>query len=66
MDNHVFFLINIDSGLSFTTVRDATEIDSDSELKTNKQATIKTLKHQRTLPNKKPDDTDSDDVFVEV
>jgi len=66
MNNHRFFLINIDSGLSFTTFRDATEIDSDPELKTNKQITIKTPKQQRTVPNKKNDDTDSDEVFVEV
>lgn len=66
MNNHGFFLIDIDSGLSFTTFRDATEIDSDPELKTNKKITIKTPKQQRTVPNKKNDDTDSDEVFVEV
>jgi hypothetical protein len=59
-------LFDLDSGLSITTVRDATEIDSDDESRTNKQIPIKTFKQQRSVPNKKTDDTDSDDVFVEV
>ncbi|CAF2414669.1 unnamed protein product [Rotaria sp. Silwood2] len=56
-----------DSGLSLTTVRDATELESDHESNPNQQTPTTNLKQYRPLitkPNKA--DTDSDDVFVEV
>jgi len=50
-----------------TTVRDATELDSDPESKSNKPIATKNSKLQRPLISKKNnDDTDSDDVFAEV
>lgn len=58
--NYIF--IWIDSGLSLTTVRDATEIESDRDLKFNRHS-----KQYRSMPIKRNnDDTDSDDVFDEV
>ncbi|CAF4309090.1 unnamed protein product, partial [Rotaria sordida] len=55
-----------DSGLSLTTVRDATELESDHELNPNQQTPTINLKQRRPLTTKvNRNDTDSDDVFVE-
>ncbi len=63
----IFLLFDIDSGLSLTTVRDPNEIDSDHESKSNKEISVQNVKQYRSLITKKTnDDTDSDDVFVEV
>ncbi len=62
-----FCLILIDSGLSLTTVRDATELESDRDLKLNKQIFSRNSKQYRSMPIKRNnDDTDSDDAFDEV
>jgi hypothetical protein len=60
--------MNIDSGLSLTTIRDATEVDSEHETKSNKNISTNNFKQSRSLASKKnnKDDTDSDDVFPEV
>ncbi|CAF3591311.1 unnamed protein product [Rotaria sordida] len=56
-----------DSGLSLTTVRDATELESDHELNPNQQTPTINLKQRRPLTTKvNRNDTDSDDVFVEL
>ena len=61
------FLMSIDSGLSLTTARDATEADSDHEVKLNKEFPSADIKQLRPLITKKEkDDTDSDEVFPEV
>jgi hypothetical protein len=63
--NNSFYLI--DSGLSLTTVRDPTEIESDRELKLNKQSFSRNSKQYRSMPIKRNNhDTDSDDIFDEV
>ncbi|CAF2747214.1 unnamed protein product [Rotaria sp. Silwood2] len=54
-----------DSGLSLTTVRDATELESDRDLQSNKQI-LRNSKPYRSMPMKRNnDDTDSDDIFDE-
>ena len=59
--------MSIDSGLSLTTVRDATEADSDHAAKLNKEPPSIDVKQLRPLIIKKDkDDTDSDEVFPEV
>jgi hypothetical protein len=59
--------MNVDSGLSLTTARDATEVDSDHETNVNKEISTDNVKQLRPLLTKKDkDDTDSDEVFVEV
>ncbi|UJR25475.1 hypothetical protein I4U23_006821 [Adineta vaga] len=51
-----------DSGLSLTTVRDITELESDRDSK----ILSRNSKHNRSMPVKRhTDDTDSDDVFDE-
>ncbi|CAF3389871.1 unnamed protein product [Rotaria sp. Silwood1] len=56
-----------DSGLSLTTVQDATELDSDHESNPNQQTPTLNIKQHRSLITKSNKDaTDSDDVFVEV
>lgn len=54
--------------MSLTTVRDATELDSDQDSYVTKQITTKNIKQHRTLIHKANDndDTDSDSVFTEV
>ena len=62
-----FSLIAIDSGLSLTTVRDVTEIESDRESKLNGSVVLRNSKLHRSMPMKRNNnDTDSDDVFGEV
>lgn len=57
----------IDSGLSLTTVRNATEHDTDRDSTYNKQQILRNSKHHRSMPIKRNNhDTDSDDVFDEV
>ncbi|CAF0728602.1 unnamed protein product [Rotaria sp. Silwood1] len=54
-----------DSGLSLTTVRDATELESDRDVKSNKQI-LKNSKPYRSMPMKRNnDDTDSDDKSMD-
>ncbi|CAF3795268.1 unnamed protein product [Rotaria magnacalcarata] len=58
-----------DSGLSMTTLRDATELESDRESNTGKQISTKNLNQHRPMINKNNNDdteSDSDDVFTEV
>jgi hypothetical protein len=53
----------IDSGLSLTTVRDATEVESDHDLNMNKQILSRNSKQYRSMPIKRiNDETDSDEV----
>jgi hypothetical protein len=53
----------IDSGLSLTTVRDATEVESDHDLNLNKQILSRNSKQYRSMPIKRiNDETDSDEV----
>jgi hypothetical protein len=53
----------IDSGLSLTTVRDVTELESDRDLKSISRSS----KQYRSMPVKRNnDDTDSDGIFDEV
>lgn len=57
----------IDSGLSLTTVRDATEVESDREMKFNQQDLLRNSKPYRSMPVKRNNhNSDSDDVFDEV
>lgn len=59
--------MNVDSGLSLTTARDATEVESDHEMKSNKEIPTNNAEQLRSLITKKDkDDTDSEDVFPEV
>lgn len=61
------FIISIDSGLSLTTVRDATEVESDHDTNLHQDLFSRNSKQHRSMPNKRNnDDTDSDDVFDEV
>ena len=58
---------HLDSGLSLTTARDATEIESDHESKEmtsliNSQSTI----YRPLITNRDGRDSDSDEVFIEV
>lgn len=60
-------LLCIDSGLSLTTVRDATELESDRESKMNGSVILRNSKVYRSMPNRKNHrDSDSDEVFVDV
>jgi hypothetical protein len=69
-DNSCFVVSCLDSGLSLTTIRDATEIESDHELVKRNSIGKGNAQSYRTLITKRDghilDDTDSDDVFVEV
>ena len=57
----------VDSGLSLTTARDATEIESEGESKSTGERTEYHGKAYRSLISKREaDGTDSDEVFVEV
>ena len=60
------FSLDLDSGLSLTTVRDATEFESDQESKENSVIAGNDSTTQRSLITKRAGDTDSDEVFVEV
>ena len=51
----------LDSGLSLTTARDATEVDSDHEIKANNAEQLRIL-----ISKKDKDNTESDDAFREV
>lgn len=66
----LFLSLDLDSGLSLTTVRDATEFESDQESKEDNVIVVNDSKTHRSLITKRTGengvDTDSDDVFVEV
>lgn len=66
----IFFIVwfcFLDSGLSLTTVRDATEIESDRESKQNSSLILKNSKANRSIVGKRNNhESDSDDVFAEV
>ncbi len=64
-NNHVFFYV--DSGLSLTVARDTTEFESGHDSKGSKDASITNVKQLRPLLTKRNnDDTDSDEVFMEL
>ncbi|CAF0926404.1 unnamed protein product [Adineta steineri] len=56
-----------DSGLSLATGLTATEVESERDIQVNKKPSLANTKQYRSLLTKRTtDDTDSDDVFVEV
>ena len=59
-------LVSIDSGLSLTTVRDVTELESDRESKLNGSVILRNSKAYRSMPMRRNHDSDSDEVFDEV
>ena len=59
-------LVSIDSGLSLTTVRDVTELESDRESKLNGSVILRNSKAYRSMPMRRNHDSDSDEVFAEV
>lgn len=60
-EEEIFIEFCLDSGLSLTMARDATEVDSDHEVKVNNAEQLRIL-----ISKKDKDDTESDDVFPEV
>ncbi|CAF0929105.1 unnamed protein product [Rotaria sordida] len=52
-----------DSGLSLTTVRDATELESDRDEQANKQSLKNSKSYRPTSMKRNKDDTDSDELF---
>lgn len=61
IDEEILIGFDLDSGLSLTTARDATEVDSDQEIKANNAEQLRLL-----ISRKDKDATESDDVFREV
>ncbi|CAF0929123.1 unnamed protein product [Rotaria sordida] len=53
----------LDSGLSLTTVRDATELESDRDEQANKQSLKNSKSYRPTSMKRNKDDTDSDELF---
>lgn len=61
----VIFKFNIDSGLSLTKSREATEAESD-ESKLQRQTSLINKQFRPLLVKRNDEVTDSDDVFTEV
>ena len=59
-------LFTIDSGLSLTTGRDATEAESERDSKLNRQTSFNNKQFRPLLTKRINDYSDSDDVFVQV
>ena len=63
---HGFAFVCVDSGLSLTNGRDATEVESERDLKLNKQPALPNKQFRQFISKRINDYSDSDDVFAEV